>query len=199
TTAEGAIVTTDDAAMAKAMKLWKFHGVERDAWKAYAGASKPATTYDVVLPGFKYNLTDLHAALGVHQLAKLPAFNKRRAEIAARFMEGLAGTPGLTLPGLAKYDHTHPWHLFVVLVPKGTRPAFIEKMNALGVGTGIHFEAVHTSTFYREKFGGAEGQCPVAEDVCSRCVSLPIYPNMTDADAERTVKAVKEAVGGARG
>ena len=125
TTGEGAIVTTDDADLARKMKLWKFHGVERDAWKAYSGAGKPATSYDVVLPGFKYNLTDLQASLGIHQLAKIPVFNRRRAEIARIYDEELRGTPGLGLPGRAAYENVHPWHLYAVLAPRGGRVAWV--------------------------------------------------------------------------
>jgi dTDP-4-amino-4,6-dideoxygalactose transaminase len=193
TTAEGGMVTTDDDDLAARVRLWKFHGVQRDAWKAYSGAAKAPTSYDVVLPGFKYNLSDLHAALGVHQLAKLGRFNARRAQIAAFYAEALAGVPGLRLPGRAAYEHVHPWHLFTVLPP--ARAPFMERLRALGIGTGLHFEAVHLHAFYRERFGCREGDLPVSEDVCARIVSLPLYPAMTDEDARDVAAAVKEALG----
>jgi dTDP-4-amino-4,6-dideoxygalactose transaminase len=194
TTGEGGMVTTDDDELAARIKLWKFHGVQRDAWKAYSASEKASATYDVVLPGFKYNLTDVQSALGVHQLRKLPRFNARRAEIAAFYGRELAGLreEGLELPGAAPYGHTHPWHLFTVLAPR--RAPFMDRLKELGIGTGLHFEAVHLHTFYRERFGFRAGMLPVAEEVCSRIVSLPLFPAMTDGDAADVVEAVRQVV-----
>jgi len=192
TTGEGGMVTTDDADLATRIKLWKFHGVHRDAWKAYSASEKAPATYDVVLPGFKYNLTDIQSALGVHQLRKLPRFNARRAEIAAIYQKELSGIEGLGLPGTAPYDHVHPWHLFTVLAPQ--RAPFMDGLKELGIGTGLHFEAVHLHTYYRERFGYREGILPVAEEVCSRIVSLPLFPSMTDGDAADVVAAVRAVV-----
>jgi dTDP-4-amino-4,6-dideoxygalactose transaminase len=192
TTGEGGMVTTDDDELAARIKLWKFHGVQRDAWTAYSAAGKAPATYDVVLPGFKYNLTDIQSALGIHQLRKLPRFNARRAEIAAFYGRELAGLPGLGLPGAAPYEHVHPWHLFTVLPPR--RAPFMEGLRALGIGTGLHFEAVHLHTFYRERFGYREGMLPVAEDVCARIVSLPLFPSMTGGDAADVVAAVRQVL-----
>lgn len=196
TTGEGAVVTTDDDELARRVRLWRFHGVERDAWRAYAGSSRPATTYDVLLPGFKYNLTDIQAAIGIHQRRKLAGLNARREELARAYEARLAGVRGLELLGRAPYEVTHARHLFPVLVPKGARAGFIERMKALGIGTGLHFEALHLTTFYRERLGTREGCCPVAEDVCARVVSLPLYPAMADGDVDRAVAAVEEALRG---
>jgi dTDP-4-amino-4,6-dideoxygalactose transaminase len=192
TTGEGGMVATDDDRLAAAVKLWRFHGVQRDAWKAYSVAEKAPATYDVVLPGFKYNLTDLHAALGLHQLRKLPRFNRRRAELAGLYRRELAGLPGLGLPGQALYHCLHSWHLFTVLPPR--RAPFMERLRELGIGTGLHFEAVHLHDFYRRRFGWQEGSLPVAEEVCARIVSLPLYPAMTDEDALDVVQAVRQAL-----
>ncbi len=193
TTAEGGMAVTDDPELASKMKQLRFHGVERDAWKAYS-KGKNALDYDVVLPGLKYNLTDLQAALGIHQLRKLLTFNQRRSDIAHYYSEQLSRDDGLTLPAPPHYRHTPAWHLFPVLVRPGTRAAFIEKMTALGIGTGLHFEAVHLTSYYRQALGCHPGQCPVAEDVCSRVVSLPLYPLLTDADVERVVTGVRAAI-----
>lgn len=192
TSAEGGMITTDDAELADRIKLWRFHGVRRDAWKAYSATEKAPATYDVVLPGFKYNLTDLHSAVGLHQLRKLPRFNARRTEIAAIYKRGLSDLPGLGLPGTASYEQVHPWHLFTVLAPE--RASFMGRLKDLGIGTGLHFEAVHLHSYYREKFGYAEGRFPIAEEVCSRIVSLPLFPTMTDEDAEDVVAAVRDAM-----
>lgn len=192
TTGEGGMVTTDDDELATRIKLWKFHGVHRDAWKAYSASEKAPATYDVVLPGFKYNLTDMQSAIGIHQLRKLPRFNARRAEIAAIYQRELSGIEGLGLPGTAPYEHVHPWHLFTVLAPQ--RAPFMDRLKELGIGTGLHFEAVHLHTYYRERFGYREGMLPVAEEVCSRIVSLPLFPSMTEADAADVVEGVTMAV-----
>jgi dTDP-4-amino-4,6-dideoxygalactose transaminase len=192
TTGEGGMVTTDDDELATRIKLWKFHGVHRDAWKAYSASEKAPATYDVVLPGFKYNLTDMQSALGLHQLRKLPRFNARRAEIAAIYQRELRGIEGLGLPGTAPYEHVHPWHLFTVLAPQ--RAPFMDRLKELGIGTGLHFEAVHLHTYYRERFGYREGMLPVAEEVCSHIVSLPLFPSMTEADAADVVEGVTMAV-----
>jgi dTDP-4-amino-4,6-dideoxygalactose transaminase len=192
TTAEGGMVTTDDDQLAAAIKLWRFHGVQRDAWQAYSGAAKAPAGYDVVLPGFKYNLSDLHAALGLHQLRKLPGFNRRRAEIAALYRRELAGLPGLQIPGRALYECHHPWHLFTVLPP--SRAPFMERLRELGIGTGLHFEAVHLHDYYRRRFGWRPGSLPVAEEVCARIVSLPLFPAMTDDDAGDVVQAVRQVL-----
>jgi dTDP-4-amino-4,6-dideoxygalactose transaminase len=192
TTGEGGMVATDDDRLAAAVKLWRFHGVQRDAWKAYSAAEKAPAAYDVVLPGFKYNLTDLHAALGLHQLRKLPRFNRRRAELAGLYRRELADLPGLGLPGQAPYDCLHPWHLFTVLPPR--RAPFMERLRELGIGTGLHFEAVHLHDYYRRRFGWQEGSLPVAEEVCARIVSLPLFPSMTDEDVLDVVQAVRQAL-----
>lgn len=192
TTAEGGMVTTDDDALAAALKLWRFHGVQRDAWQAYSGAAAPPPGYDVVLPGFKYNLSDLHAAIGIHQLHKLARFNRRRGELALYYRHELAALPGLQIPGRALYDCVHPWHLFTVLPPR--RAAFMEGLRKLGIGTGLHFEAVHLHELYRRRFGWEPGSLPVAEEVCGRIVSLPLFPAMTDEDAADVVQAVREVL-----
>ncbi|RPI24278.1 MAG: DegT/DnrJ/EryC1/StrS aminotransferase family protein, partial [Acidobacteria bacterium] len=184
TTGEGGMSTTADAELAASMKKWRFHGIERDAWKAYS-TGKSGMSYDVLLPGLKYNLTDLHASLGVHQLRRLQAFNERRSEIARYYSEELSRLDEVTLAGAPTYRYKHAWHLFPILVPKGTRAGFIERMTGGGIGTGLHFEAVHLTTYYQRTFGCHPGQCAVAEDVCSRIVSLPLYPLLTDGQAER--------------
>ena len=163
TTGEGGMVTTDDDELADRIKLWRFHGVRRDAWKAYSATEKAPATYDVVLPGFKYNLTDIQSALGIHQLRKL-----------------------------AGYEQVHPWHLFTVLAPD--RADFMDRLKSMGIGTGLHFEAVHLHAFYREHYGTRPGTLPVAEDVCSRIVSLPLFPSMTEEDIADVVAGVAEAL-----
>ncbi|HEY3131184.1 MAG TPA: DegT/DnrJ/EryC1/StrS aminotransferase family protein [Acidobacteriota bacterium] len=192
TTGEGGMVTTDDGDLAGQIKLLRFHGIQRDAWKAYSGMEKTDASYDVVLPGFKYNMTDIQAALGIHQLAKLERFNGRRKQIADVYREKFSDLEQLTLQGGAAYPHCRAWHLFAVLPPQ--RAPFMEKMAALGVATGVHFQAVHLHAYYRHRFGYARGDYPAAEEICSRIVSLPLYPSMTDQEVEDVVLAVRKAL-----
>ena len=183
TTGEGGMLTTDDDKLAARVKLFKFHGVSRDAWKAYGAAA--TAHYDTVLAGFKYNLTDIASALGIHQLRRLDGFIERRRQIAERYLAGLAGTPGLGLPAAPPYPHRHAWHLFTVLVDK--RDDFMAKLKEQNIGSGLHFEAVHRLSLFKK---GAK-KLPRTEHVCARILSLPLFPDMTDQDAEDVVTAVR--------
>jgi dTDP-4-amino-4,6-dideoxygalactose transaminase len=183
TTGEGGMLTTDDDKLAARLKLFKFHGVSRDAWKAYGSAA--TAHYDTVLPGFKYNLTDIASAMGIHQLRRLDGFIARRREIAEKYLAGLAGVPGLGLPSAPSYPHRHAWHLFTVLVEK--RDEFMAKLKEQNIGSGLHFEAVHRTSFYKK---GAK-KLPHTDHVCKRILSLPLFPDMTDRDAEDVIAAVR--------
>jgi dTDP-4-amino-4,6-dideoxygalactose transaminase len=183
TTGEGGMLTTDDDATARRVKLFKFHGVSRDAWKAYGKGS--TAHYDTVLAGFKYNLTDIASSLGIQQLLKLDGFIERRAAIAARYLQGLAGFPVVELPAAPPYPHRHAWHLFTILVDG--RDGFMARLREENIGTGLHFEPVHRTSLYRD---GAPA-LPVTESVCERILSLPLYPAMTDDDADDVIAAVQ--------
>ena len=183
TTGEGGMLTTDDPELAARVRLFKFHGVSRDAWKAYGAAS--SARYDTVLAGFKYNLTDIASAMGIHQLRKLDGFIARRAAIAKRYLSGLEGVPGLELPAAPSYPHRHAWHLFTILVER--RDAFMAALREENVGSGLHFEAVHQMTAYRQ-----EGRTlPETERVCAHILSLPLFPGMTDGDTDDVIDAVR--------
>jgi dTDP-4-amino-4,6-dideoxygalactose transaminase len=187
TTGEGGMLTTDDDEVARRVRLFKFHGVSRDAWKAYGAAS--AARYDTVLAGFKYNLTDIASAIGLHQLRKLDGFIARRGEIAARYLRGLEGTPGVELPAAPPYAHRHAWHLFTILVAR--RDEFMAALREAGIGSGLHFEPVHRLTFYRRP-----GETlPETDYVGDRILSLPLFPGMTDGDADDVIEAVRRIAG----
>jgi dTDP-4-amino-4,6-dideoxygalactose transaminase len=183
TTGEGGMLTTDDDKLAERVKLFKFHGVSRDAWKAYG--SSATAHYDTVLPGFKYNLTDIASALGIHQLRKLDGFIERRRQIADRYLAGLSGVSGIELPAAPAYSHRHAWHLFTVLVDK--RDDFMAKLKEENIGSGLHFEAVHRTSLYKK---GAK-KLPQTDYVCSRILSLPLFVGMTDQDADDVIAAVR--------
>jgi len=196
TTAEGGMVTTDDEALATELRLLRFHGVTKDAYKRAQG--KGSAQYDTVRVGLKYNLTDMSAALGLHQLRRLDEFCRRRAELAGRYQEALADLPGLTVPAPARPEDCHAWPLYNVLIDSAqaglSRDDFMLALQAENIGTGLHFTAVHLHTYYRERYGCAPGDCPVAEQVCDRIVSLPLYPGMTDQDQADVIAAVRRVV-----
>lgn len=199
TTGEGGMVTTDDDELAERVRLLRFHGIGKDAWKRYT--AEGASQYDVLLPGFKYNMMDLQAALGIHQLRRLEGFIEERAAQAARYGEALAGIPGLELPDLPPYPVRHAWHLYTVLVgpPALDRDGFMEALKARGIGTGLHFKAVHLHRYYAKELGYGRGLCPEAEYVSDRIVSLPLYPGLAPDDQARVAEAVRGILHGGEG
>jgi len=187
TTGEGGMLTTGDEELARRVRLFRFHGVSRDAWRAYGAAS--AAHYDTLLPGFKYNLTDIASALGIHQLGKLDQFIERRTAIALRYQRELEGLPGVELPRSPPYPHRHAWHIFTILVEN--RDRFLMRLREENIGSGIHFEPLHRSSLYRA--GGAI--LPTTEFVADRILSLPLFPEMTDEDAGDVIDAVRRIAG----
>jgi len=196
TTGEGGIVTTRDDKLAEQMRLLRFHGVNKDSASRYAKTASPR--YEVLRPGYKYNMLDLQAAIGIEQMKKLERFNGVRAEQAARYAEAFRDVPEVAVPGVPAYDHVHAWHLYVIQVDIDAlsidRDAFMAKMGELGVGVGLHFTATHLHAYYREKYGMKPGDLPVTERACERIVSLPLYPRLTRAEQDRVVAAVKTVV-----
>jgi dTDP-4-amino-4,6-dideoxygalactose transaminase len=193
-TGEGGMVTTSNEEYAKRVRTMRLHGISRDIWDRYSSV-KPNWYYEVVAPGFKYNLTDLAASIGIHQLRKGKAFRKRRAEIAEKYSEALRGLP-LLLPPESSDECVPSWHLFVIRLCLDRldidRDRFIELMSERGIGTSVHFIPLHLHPYWRDKYGFRPEDFPVALDTYRRCVSLPIYTRMTDADVSRVVDAVKE-------
>lgn len=195
TTGEGGALVLPDVARAERARVLRLHGMSRDAWKRHE--DKGAWYYEVTAPGFKYNMTDLEAALGLCQLARLDEFNLRRREIAARYDEGLAGVSAVTTPPCHD-DVEHAYQLYPVRLQsaalEGGRGRFIEELTAQNIGTSVHFIPVHYHPYYRECLGLAPGALPVAEAAFEGLVSLPIYPAMTDADVDDVLAAVNKVV-----
>lgn len=192
TTGEGGCIATRDPAIAKTVSVMRFHGIDRDAFNRNTkGGSQH---YDVVAPGFKYNMMDIQAALGLHQLPKLDGFNARRERLAARYQSLLRGWPELSLPGESPFPHRHVWNLYTPLLNPDAagmdRDRFMDEMKALGIGTGLHYQAMHLHSFYRQKFGFQPGDFPQAESACNRIVSLPLFPDMTEAVQDRVIDAM---------
>jgi dTDP-4-amino-4,6-dideoxygalactose transaminase len=189
TTGEGGCVTVRDEVIAKRIGLLRFHGIDREAWNRYGKSGNQ--DYEIVMPGFKYNMMDLQAALGLHQLAELEGFIARRTELAERYQEILADWPQLSLPQEPHFSHRHAWHLYTPLINEEsagmTRDDFMQKMKEKNIGTGLHYRAVHLYPYYRDQFGFKEGDFPIAESAGERIVSLPLFPSMTDAEQDRVL------------
>jgi UDP-4-amino-4-deoxy-L-arabinose-oxoglutarate aminotransferase len=190
TTGEGGMVTCYDEGFARRLRLLRFHGIERDAWRRYGKGGAPH--YDIVEPGFKYNLTDIQAAIGLVQMRKVGEMNARRAYLAARYREGLRGVAGIELPVSPPYPHEHSWHLFIVKVTSMDRDAFLGRLADCNVGTGLHFPPCHLLRFVRERYGTKEGDLPGCELAGKRIVSLPLFPGMEDRDVDYVCDAVRE-------
>jgi dTDP-4-amino-4,6-dideoxygalactose transaminase len=195
TTGEGGMVVTRDVALAERMRVMRLHGMSRDAFNRFT-AEVPSWYYEVVAPGFKYNLTDIAAALGIHQLRRASALQQRRSTIAAAYAEALQGLP-LTLPPEAAAGDLHSWHLYVVRLtddaPIG-RDAFIECLFAAGIGCSVHYIPLHLQPYWRDRYRLRAEQFPHSQRAYERLVSLPIYTRMTDADVQRVASAVRRAL-----
>ncbi len=194
TTGEGGAVTTHDEKLAADVALTRFHGMDREAWNRFGKAGSPH--YEIIAPGYKYNMMDIQAALGIHQLPALDGFIERRTVLARRYLERLADWPQWTLPGAPSYAHRPAWHLFAPLLnPEAAgmdRDAFMAAMKARNIGTGIHYRAAHLYPYYRERYGYRQGDFPRAESVSERIVSLPLFPLMTDDAQDRVVAAMAD-------
>lgn len=195
TTGEGGMLVTRDAAIAKRAKVMRLHGINRDAFDRFT-AKVPSWYYEVVAPGFKYNMTDIAASMGIHQLKKANAFQARRQQIANAYNTALAGLP-LVLPPQAAEGDVHSWHLYVVQLtdaaPVG-RDEFIERMFALGIGMSVHYVPLHQHPYWRDTYGLTPEMFPVSQRVYERTATLPLYTRMTDDDVARVVAAVKQSL-----
>lgn len=195
TTGEGgALVTDSDAIAARAQRL-RFHGIDQNAESRFGG--RGAGAYDVVEAGFKYNFTDLQAAIGLHQLARLGEMNARRAQLAEQYLARLAHVPHVAPLARASYPHVNAWHLMVVQLEvealTATRDQVIAELKEKGVAPGLHFVPLHLQTLYRPMVEDPS-TLAVATDVFQRILSLPLYPDMTDADVTTVVDALAEVV-----
>lgn len=189
TCAEGGLIATDDDALADKVRALKFHGLAVDAFDRQVQGRKPQA--EVIEPGFKYNLSDIHASIAVVQLKRLTEINARRTELAQRYLDKLQGSPFLPM-GIPAYPHLHAWHLFMIRVDKErcgiTRDALMERLKEQGIGTGLHFRAAHTQKYYRERY--PDLSLPNSEWNTDRLCSLPLFPDMQDSDVDRVVAAL---------
>jgi dTDP-4-amino-4,6-dideoxygalactose transaminase len=174
----------------------RLHGMSRDAFDRFT-ATVPSWYYEIVAPGFKYNLTDIAAALGLQQLKKAHRFQQRRAEIAAAYERAFAGLPLLAPPRAAAGD-THAWHLYVLRLADGAgvgRDRFVEQMFAAGIGCSVHYIPLHLQPYWRDRYSLKAAQFPHSQHAYERMLSLPLYTRMSDADVQRVVDTVTRLVG----
>lgn len=192
TTGEGGMLVTRHREIAKRARIMRLHGIDRDAFDRFV-SNKPSWYYQVVAPGYKYNLTDIAASIGIHQLRKAHEFQRRRAEIAREYDAKLSALP-LVLPPKASPQDIHAWHLYVVRLSDDapvSRDAFINGMFELGIGLSVHYIPLHLHPYWRERYALTPEMFPVSQDVYQRSVSLPIYSRMTDEDVARVIEAAK--------
>ena len=191
-TGEGGMVVTRQSQLARRCRIMRLHGIDRDAFDRYTSPT-PAWFYRVVAPGFKYNMTDVAASIGIHQLGKLNRFHQRRCELARRYDAALKKLC-LQLPAAAPEGEKHAWHLYVIRLESDapvSRDAFIRDMTAAGIGTSVHFMPLHLHPYWRDTYRLRPESFPNATRAFERVVSLPLYTRMTDADQERVIRAAR--------
>ncbi|MEF7614744.1 DegT/DnrJ/EryC1/StrS family aminotransferase [Aquincola sp. MAHUQ-54] len=196
TTGEGGMLVTRDAALARRAKVMRLHGMSRDAFDRFT-ATVPSWYYEIVAPGFKYNLTDIAASLGLHQLKKAQRFRQRRAEIAAQYHAALAGLP-VVLPAEAPAGELHAWHLYAVRLAEGApvdRDQMVQALFDAGIGCSVHYIPLHRQPYWRDRYGLEPGRFPNSQQAYERLVSLPIYTRMTDADVQRVAGVLRRVLG----
>ncbi len=197
TTGEGGMLVTRDAQLAARAKVMRLHGINRDAFDRFT-AKVPSWYYEIVAPGFKYNLTDIAAALGLHQLQRVTGFQVRREQIAARFDEALADLPLILPPRPQHAGDLHSWHLYVVRLKDEAsinRDQLIDSLFADGIGVSVHYIPLHLHPYWKERYDLKPEQFPHSQKAYERMVTLPLYTRMTDDDVERVIKAVRKAFG----
>ena len=194
TTGEGGMAVTDDPDLADRMRIMSLHGMSHDAWKRYT--DQGAWYYEIIAPGFKYNMTDIAAALGLRQLEKADIFRKRRKEVAERYNSVFGNNPTLQIPCGDSPYRKHSWHLYSLCLNLDCltidRSRFIEELKSKGIGCSVHWMPLHLHPYYRKQYGLGEEFFPQAGSLWIRQISLPIYPSMTDEEIDYVIEAVEE-------
>jgi len=195
TTGEGGMVVTRNSDLAKRMKIMRLHGIDRDAFDRFQ-SKKPAWYYEVVAPGFKYNMTDIAAAMGIHQLKKLPGFLDRRQYLAKRYFDSLSDLP-LTLPMDDVDGGSHSWHLFVIRVQDNSpvnRDELIQILSDQGIGSSVHYVPLHRQPYWRDKYQLTIDMFPITDKAYQSMLSIPLYTAMSDEQQERVIQVLREAL-----
>jgi len=195
TTGEGGMATTENPEWADRMRIMSLHGISKHAWSRYS--AEGSWYYQIIAPGYKYNMTDIAAAIGIGQLKKSDRFWEIRGRIAALYDEGFTDLPEIRRP-VCQPDVEHAWHLYVIQLEldrlRISRNEFVEALKKENIGTSVHFIPLHLHPYYRNTFGYRPEDFPNASALFQRIVSLPIYPKMTDADVQRVIASVRKVV-----
>jgi len=196
TTGEGGMVVARDIDLIKRIKIMRLHGIDRDAFTRFQ-SKKPKWYYEVVAPGFKYNMTDIAAAIGIHQLKKLPKFLERRQYLVKRYLNKLADLP-LTLPSDDMNGGSHSWHLFIIRIKidaKMNRDDLIQFLSDQGIGTSVHYVPLHRQPYWCNKYNLTNNMFPATDQAYLSMISIPLYTAMTDEQQDRVIKALHDALG----
>ena len=195
TTGEGGMACTDSAELADRMRIMSLHGISRDAWKRYT--SEGSWRYEIIAPGFKYNLTDIASAIGLHQLRKADQLHKHRSQWAALYLELLGDVEELVLPTVMP-NRIHSWHLFPIRLRLDRcaleRATVISEMKKAGIGTSVHWMPLHMHPYYRQQLGCEPFAYPRAATIYLELITLPLYPDLTDEDVEYVCCNLKEII-----
>lgn len=197
TTGEGGMIVTRDHSIAERCRVMRLHGISRDAFDRYT-STKPAWHYEIIAPGFKYNLTDIASSIGIQQLKKAWSFQERRQRMAERYDAELAGLP-IILPPRSESEDLHSWHLYAIRLEDSaeiSRDGFIQQMSARGIGCSVHFIPLHLHPYWQKAYDLQPHDFPLAWRAYERAVSLPLYTKMTEADQARVIEAVKDVLAG---
>lgn len=194
TSGEGGCITCRDDDLIHYTKVMRFHGIDKDSFNRFSKSG--SQHYQVIKPGYKYNMLDIQAAIGIHQLKKLDRFITRRNQLAKRYLEKLADWPEFILPKSPSYSHLHAWHLFAPLVnikqTKLSRDDFMSAMKQANIGTGLHYEAIHLHPYYQDAFNFKRGDFPNAEAISDNIVSLPMFPGLTNEQQDQVIKSMRD-------
>ena len=195
TTGEGGMACTDSDEHADRMRIMSLHGISRDAWKRFTADG--SWYYEIIAPGYKYNLTDIASAIGLHQLRKAGKLRERRSDWAQLYLELLGDVEELILPGVLP-NRIHSWHLFPIRLKLDAgnldRAEVISEMKKAGVGASVHWMPLHMHPYYRRQFGCKTSDCPRAAAVYPQLISLPLYPDMTAEDVEYVCNVLKKII-----
>lgn len=196
TTGEGGMAVTNDKKIADRMRVMSLHGMNNDAWARFS--DQGSWYYEIVAPGFKYNMTDIAAAIGLHQLKRAEEFQISRQNIAERYNVAFAQIPALQVPPDDSNTKVHSWHLYWLRLNLHKlsiqRAEFIKKLNERGISCSVHWMPLHLHPYYRETFGLSEGVFPISEREWPRLISLPIFPSMTDDEIDYVIEVVEDVV-----
>ena len=196
TTGEGGMVVTRSEDMAKRMRLMRLHGMDRDAYDRFT-SQKGSWYYEIIAPGFKYNLTDLSAAIGIEQLKKLPMLHEKRKKLANKYFDELKDLP-IILPSDAPAKECHSWHLFVIRLKKDlkiTRDELIKKMNKDGIGTSVHYVPLHLQPYWKNRYELDTKDFKETNKAYNSMVRIPLYPDLSEEDQERVIMSLQKNLG----